>query len=142
EDEPDGEEHLRQLARAVEPRVKQALQYYASQGYGDKGEDERERERHPDAAERGGEDIAPGHGEHAVRQVDESHQAHRHRQADGDHVQDHAVSGAVEGDAYERGKKLRQGLTSSSAALSRDPSPRWRPSRARRWPAARRPCAP
>ena len=48
------------------------------------------------------EDEAARHGEHAVREVDEPHQAHRHRQAHGDHVQDHAVSDAVEGDAYDR----------------------------------------
>jgi hypothetical protein len=41
-----------------------------------------------------------------VRQVDESHQPHRHRQADGNHIKDHAVSGAVEGDAYDRRKEL------------------------------------
>src|SRR5258705_223562 len=49
--------------------------------------------------------IAAGHREHAVREVDEAHQAHRHRQADRDRVQDHSVREPVEGHAYETRKE-------------------------------------
>jgi hypothetical protein len=40
-------------------------------------------------------DVAAGHGESAVREVDEIHQAHGHRQAHRQDEQQHAVGDTV-----------------------------------------------
>ena len=41
-------------------------------------------------------DVAAEHGERAVREVDEVHQPHRHRQPDADQEQQAAVRDAIE----------------------------------------------
>ena len=60
---------------------------------------ERARQRH--------DDIAAGHGEGAMRQVDETHQPHRDRKADGGDEQKHGVSQAVEQNADGYDGKMR-----------------------------------
>ena len=47
-------------------------------------------------------DVAAGHGEGAVREVDEVHQPQRHRQAHRQHEEQHAVGDAVEEDREHR----------------------------------------
>ncbi len=102
ENQADREQHLLEVARRVEPGVKQPLEDHAAGGDERECEREGEREGHAETRDRRGEDVAPGHGEHPVGEIGEPHQAHRHRQADRDHVQDHPQRGAVKGDADER----------------------------------------
>ena len=102
QDEADGKQDLRELARGVETRIEQALEHDTAGGDRHERNQHRERKRQPERRHRRRQDVAARHGEHAMREVDEAHQAHRYRQADGDDVQDHAVSDAMEGDAYER----------------------------------------
>ena len=98
EDQADGEQHLVEFARAVQAGVERALEYDADQRHHDERREQREGERHGVAVHQRHGDVAAGHREHAVREVDEAHQAHGHRQADRDDVQDHRVGEAVEQD--------------------------------------------
>ena len=45
------------------------------------------------------DEIAAGHGERAMREIDEAHQPHGDRQADRDDEQEHGIGQAVEQDA-------------------------------------------
>ena len=102
EDQADREQHLFQLAGIVEPRIEHPLQYDAGERHDDAGDDQRRRERHAVAVHHRHGDIAAGHGEHAMREVGEAHQAHRHRQADRDDVENHRIRCSVEQDADDR----------------------------------------
>ena len=113
EDQADREQHLLELAGGVEPRVQQPLEHHAPERHHDAGDDERREPGHPEPRHRGDHQVAPGHREHAVGEVDEAHQAHRDRQADRDRVQDHPVREAVERDADEAGEERFQGRPSS-----------------------------
>ena len=100
EDEADREEYLRQLTRGIQARVQQPFEYHAPGRDQHERKRESQRVRHAEPVHRGDEDVAARHGEHAVGQVDETHHAHRHRQADRNHVEDHAVSGAMKDYAH------------------------------------------
>jgi hypothetical protein len=64
----------------------------------DEGERQAGQERHAQLLHREHREVAAGHGEGAVREVDEVHQAQRHGQPDREHEQQHAVGDAVEKD--------------------------------------------
>jgi hypothetical protein len=101
ERDADGHQHLGQLRGAVDAPIEQLLQR--------QGDDHRSRHRqqHGDPVTEAeiagciGRDVAADHREGAVRQVDHLHQAHRHRQADRDDEQDHAVGQGVGSDAEQ-----------------------------------------
>ena len=71
EHQPDGEQHLVELGRPVEPPIEQALEHHAHRG----GDDETERQRRDEteigAVHRQHDDVAAEHGEGAVGEVDE-----------------------------------------------------------------------
>ena len=76
--------------------VQRALEQRAEQRGADEGERQAGEEGHAGAVHQQHRDVAAGHREGAVREVDEVHQPQRHRQADGEHEQQHAVGDAVE----------------------------------------------
>ena len=61
-----------------------------------------EAERHAVAVHQRNGDVAAGHRERAMREVDEPHQPHGHRQPNRDDVQDHRVGEAKEQNADQR----------------------------------------
>ena len=98
EDQADGEEDLVEFAGTVEAGVEGAFKCDADQCNDDKRGEEREGEGHGVGVHECYRDVATGHREYAVREVDETHQAHGDRQAYGDDVEDHRVSEAMEED--------------------------------------------
>ena len=81
-DSPQGQflQALIQVAAAIKAPVKQPLQYRASKADGNEDDRQRGEERHPGVATKRDAEEAAHHRERAVGQVDEIHQAHRHRQ--------------------------------------------------------------
>ncbi len=102
EDQADGEQHLLEFAGAIEAGIEGPLEHDADQRHRDERRQQCQAEGHRIAVHQRHGDVAAGHGEHAVREVDEAHQAHRHRQADRDDVEDHRVGEAVEQDGEQR----------------------------------------
>ena len=82
--------------RAYMRPVQRALEHRAEQRGADEGQRQAGQERHAGAVHQQHRDVAARHRERAVRQVDEVHQPQRHRQADGQDEQQHAVGDAVE----------------------------------------------
>ena len=84
EDKADAEQDLIEMRRAVETAIEQALEDNAGQ----RGNDERHRQRgqkwKPQPGHGNYARIAAEHGERAVGEIDEIHEAHGHRQADAD----------------------------------------------------------
>ena len=101
EREADGEEHLVEVARAVEPAVERALHHHAGGGHAEEGERQRREEGHAPAHHQPHREVAAEHREGAVREVDEVHQPHRHRQAEADQEEQASVCDAVEDHAQE-----------------------------------------
>ena len=89
EHEPDAEQHLVELGRAIEPGIEQALEHDADRSDGDEAERERGREAQPPAPHAQHDDVAAEHREGAVREVDEAHQAHGDGQPDRHDEQHH-----------------------------------------------------
>ena len=111
EREPDGEQHLVERARAVEAAVERdarAPRRAAPIATNTSGSVE--PERHAEAAHQRDAQEAAHHRERAVREVDEVHQAHRHRQAEADQEQQAAVGDTVEEDADQGSHAPRAGL--------------------------------
>jgi hypothetical protein len=102
EGEPDGEQHLVEFARAIEPPVEHPLERHAD----DRGREERDRqrgeERPPELVHQRHRDVAADHGERTVGQVDEVHHPERDGQSHREEEQQHAVGESVEQDADER----------------------------------------
>src|SRR5262245_5946981 len=99
EDETDGEEHLVELGRPVEPRIEEALQHRARAGGDGEPDDQGGYEADAPVLHHPRDHVSAEHGEAAVREVDEAHQAHRDRQADRDDEQHHAGGHAAQEDA-------------------------------------------
>ena len=99
ERQADGEQHLFEIGRFVEPPIQAALEQHADRPDQDRRDRQRRDEADAERARQRDDDIAAGHGEGAMRQVHEPHQSHRHRQADGGDEQEHGVGQAVEQDA-------------------------------------------
>ena len=99
EDEADGEQHLVEIARAVEAAVEHALEHDADERGGEERERQRREERPPETVHQRDGDVAAEHREGAVREVDEIHHPQRHRQPDRQQEQQHPVGEAVEQDA-------------------------------------------
>ena len=75
EHQADGEQHLIERAGAIEAAIERALEHDADQRRDDEGERQRRQERHAGAVHQQRGDIAAEHGEGAVGEVDEVHQA-------------------------------------------------------------------
>ena len=76
EDEADGEQHLVELGRPIEPGIEQSLEHDADGGDDDEPERERGHEAEPPAPHAQHDDVAAQHGEGAMGEIDEAHQAH------------------------------------------------------------------
>ena len=109
EGDADRHQHLRELAAVVDPPEKQALERNGDEDGAGDGEDDADGVSEAEVAGRIGRDVAADHGEGAMGQVDQPHQAHGQRQADADDEQRHAVGEGVEGDA-QRGLHADAGL--------------------------------
>src|SRR5262245_44035352 len=96
ENEPDGEQHLLELALAVDVGVERALEQCADERGGHEGDGETGEERHAGLVDQDEGDVAARHGEGAMGEVDEVHQPERDRQPAGQHEQQHAIGDAVE----------------------------------------------
>ena len=101
EDEADGEEHLVELAGAVEPAEEGALEGDAYPRRGEEGERQRGEEGQAERPHGEDGDVAAEHGEGAVREVDEAHQPERHRQPHRQDEEQHPEGEAVEEDDGE-----------------------------------------
>ena len=82
EHQADREQHLVEVRlRPYMRPVERALEHAAPSSAGaDEGQRQAGEERHAAAVHQEHRDVAAGHGEGAVREVDEVHQAQRHRQ--------------------------------------------------------------
>src|SRR5262245_24435178 len=75
------------------------------------------------AAHQAGDDIPAEHREDAVREVDEAHHPHRHRQPDRNQIQHHREGETMEADADRSGERVRHQATRPRAFLTpRSPS--------------------
>ena len=119
EDEADREQHLVEMASRVEVAIQRALQHHADQGAGDKGQRQRREERPAGIVDQHGADIAAGHREGAMGEIDEVHQPERHREPAGEHEQQHAVGDAVEQDGEQRGHGLARSASVRTTRLER-----------------------
>ena len=91
------------MAAGVEVTIQRALQYRADRRTCDEGQRQRGEERPGVLIDQHGADIAAGHGEGAVREVDEVHQPQRDRKPARQYEQQHAVGYAIEQDGEQRG---------------------------------------
>ena len=96
EDQADGEHDLFEMRLVVEAHVERAFEEGAERGGDEKGDGQAPEEREAEALHHDNGDIAARHGEGAVREIDEVHEAERDRQAHRQHEQQHAVGNAVE----------------------------------------------
>ena len=78
--------------------VERALQHQPERRRREERQRQAGQERHARAVHQEHRHVAAGHGEGAVREVDEIHQAQRHGEPAGQHEQQHAVGDAVEED--------------------------------------------
>jgi hypothetical protein len=90
------------VAAPVEAHVEGPLQHETDDSRDEEREGQRREERHAVAVHQDGGDVAAGHSEGAVREVDEVHQPERHGEPAGQHEQEHAVGDAVEEDGQQR----------------------------------------
>jgi hypothetical protein len=98
EGQADGEQHLVQVGPVVERAIQRALQHRPQQRRAGEGDGQADQEGHAEPLHQHDRDVAAGHGEGAMGQVDEIHQAHGHRQAHREDEQQHPVGDAVEED--------------------------------------------
>ncbi len=96
EHQADREQHLVEMALAVDVNVKRALEQKSEQRRGEKGDRQAEQKRNAEAVHGDEGDVAAGHGEGAVREIDEVHQPERDGEPAGEHEQEHAVGDAIE----------------------------------------------
>ena len=119
EGQADREQHLVEMAAGVEMAVERALQHHADRGARDKGQRQRRKERPAGIVDQYRADVAAGHGEGAMGEIDEIHQPERHRQPAGEHEQQHAVGDTVEQDGEQRGHVSRVSDVRSDANRQR-----------------------
>ena len=98
EHEADREQHLLEMAPGVDVDIERALEQRADRGGHDESERQRGEERHAQPVDEDHRDVAAGHGEGAVGEIDEVHEAERDRQPARQHEQQHAVGDSVEQD--------------------------------------------
>ena len=96
EDEADREQHLVEMRPRVHRPVEGALEQRAEQRRGDERDRQASQERQAGTVHQQHRDVAAGHREGAVSEVDEVHQPERHGQPDREHEQQHPVGDAVE----------------------------------------------
>ena len=96
EDEADGEQHLVEVRLSIDMRIERALEQEADRRARKKRHRQRQEEGNTQAVDQKDGDIGAGHGKRAVREIDEIHQAERHREAGREHEQQHAVGNSVE----------------------------------------------
>ena len=96
EDEADREQHLVEVRLRVHRPVQRAFEQRAERADADEGERQAPQEGHAEPLHQQHRDVAAGHREGAVREVDEVHQPERDGQPDRQHEQQHAVGDAVE----------------------------------------------
>ena len=109
EDQADGEQHLVEMAARIELLVERPLEHEPDDGRHGKGQGKRQEERHAIAVHQNGRHVAAGHGEGAMRQVDEVHQSERHGKPAGQHEQQHAIGNAVKEDGQHRSLQASSG---------------------------------
>ena len=95
EGQADGEQHLVQVGLVVQRAVERALQHTTQKACAYKGCRQAPEKWDTQALHQQHRDVAAHHGKGTVREVDEVHQPHRHRQAHGQDEQQHAVGNAV-----------------------------------------------
>jgi hypothetical protein len=98
EHQADREQHLVEVAAAVHVTIERAFEHQTGGRGGQEGHRQAGEEWHAPAVHEDHRHVAAGHGEGAMRQIDEVHQAERHREPAGQHEQQHAVGHAVEQD--------------------------------------------
>ncbi len=95
------------MAARIEMAVERSLEHDADRSRRDEGERQRGEERPAHPVDQDHADIAAGHGEGAVGEVDEVHQAERDREPASEHEQQHAVGNAIEQVGEDRGHRKR-----------------------------------
>ena len=98
EDQADGEEHLVEMAPLVDMDIEGALEEEPDERAGDEDQRQGEEEIHAPAIDQEHADEAAGHGEGAMGEVDEIHDAERDGESDCKDEQDHPIGDAVEED--------------------------------------------
>ncbi len=98
EDEADGEQHLVEMAARIDMDVERALEQAAEQRRDQKSDRQAEREGHAEPVDQDDGAIAARHGEGAMREIDEVHQAERDGEPACQHEQQHAVGDTVKQD--------------------------------------------
>src|SRR5262249_54866655 len=125
EDEADGEQHLVEVALAVDVHIERALEQRPDQRGGDEGDGKPGEERQAGAVDQDQRDVAARHGERAVGEIDEIHQPERDRKPACQHEQQHAVGDPVEQNGQHgsspRRRSYTDGGTGSDASRSRSP---------------------
>src|SRR5215510_10141053 len=96
EHEADGEQHLVEMRLGIDVNVEGALEQRPNGGRYHEGQRQRGKERNAIAVDQDERDIAARHGERAVGEIDEIHQAERDGKPTGQHEQQHAVGDSIE----------------------------------------------
>src|SRR3954453_1732609 len=94
------------MTAGVEMTIERTLQHHADGSAYDERQRQRGKERPAELIDQHRADIAAGHGEGAVGEVDEVHQPQRDGEPASQHEQQHAVSDAVEQDGEQRGHQV------------------------------------
>ena len=121
EDEADREQHLVEMASPVKMPVEQPFEHEPEKGGGEEGERKRREERHTKPFHEDDRDIAARHGEDAMGEVHEVHEAKRHREPAGEYEKQHAVGDAIEEDRQHEPRSV----SFRSGAWPRARSVRW-----------------
>ena len=98
EDEADRKQHLIEMALVIEMDIERAFEQKAERGGEEESRGQAPEEGNAPSIRHDDGEIAAGHGEGAMREIDEIHQSERDAEADGEHEEQHAVGGAVEKD--------------------------------------------
>jgi hypothetical protein len=123
EDQAHSQQHLVELVAAIKPAIKQALDEDAAERGRNEGANESGHEGHADPSHQARHHIAAEHRKDAMREIDEPHQPHCHRQPDRDQVQHHGEGETVKTNADDRGQRVGHGAPQTC------PSPRLSPRR-------------
>src|SRR5215813_14162758 len=95
------------MALGIDMNVERSLQQRAEGSAEQERQRQAEQERHAHAIDQHDSDIAAGHRERAVRQIDEIHQPERDGKPAGQHEQQHAIGDAVEQDSQHAVASMR-----------------------------------
>src|SRR5262249_16153160 len=101
ERDSDGEQHLIEVARPIEPAIENAPERKPCRCRGDESYRQRCKKRPAKIVDQRRGQVAAEHGEGTMRKIDEIHQPERHGQANRQHEKQHAVSNAIEQDAED-----------------------------------------